>query len=257
VTDFSQGNHLPTFSSKTKISVIIPTLNEEKLLPQFLSQFTADLTEKYQIELIISDGGSKDKTLNIANFPGVKIVEAKQNEKQNIPTGRNNGAKASSGIYYYFINADTRLQNIEKFFDLTLEEFNNTNIAAITCNVRVFPEEEKFIDKVFHKSFNTYIRVLNFTGIGMGRGECQIVRKEIFEKVGGYNENLPAGEDFDLYRRIAKLGKIKFMKDITIYESPRRFRQRGYFFVLKDWTLNSLSVFFRNKAVSENWEQVR
>jgi len=63
----------------------------------------------------------------------------------------------------------------------------------------------------------------------MGRGECQIVRRDIFEKVGKYNTNLIAGEDFDLYRRIKKNnGNIYYSKEIIIYESPRRFRKYGY-----------------------------
>jgi GT2 family glycosyltransferase len=42
----------------------------------------------------------------------------------------------------------------------------------------------------------------------MGRGECHIVRAEPFWRVGGYDERLYAGEDFDLYRRLRRLGRI-------------------------------------------------
>jgi hypothetical protein len=95
--------------------------------------------------------------------------------------------------------------------------------------------------------------------MGMGRGECHIVRADVFWKINGYNESLAAGEDYDLYRRIkkSKLGKIKFLNDIIVYESPRRFRKYGYLKVFGEWTKNSLSVFFKNKSASKVWEEVR
>jgi len=91
----------------------------------------------------------------------------------------------------------------------------------------------------------------------MGRGECHILRRDIFEKANGYNENMSAGEDYDLFRRISRTGKIKFMSNLIVYESPRRYRKFGYVKIFGDWTRNSLSVFFRNRSVSSEWEAVR
>ena len=92
----------------------------------------------------------------------------------------------------------------------------------------------------------------------MGRGECQIVQRDIFEKVGKYNTNLAAGEDFDLYRRIKKnKGDIYYAKELVIYESPRRFRKYGYLKTLWYWTINSLTVIMWDKSVSREWEAIR
>jgi len=239
------------------ISVIIPTLNEEKLISKTLAQFTPELKKKYNIEVIVSDGGSTDNTLNIIGASAEFIIKAEEGKKQNIPIGRNAGAKHASGKYLYFINADTLIENPEQFFEETLTALKEPKVAALTFKFCVFPDEEKLRDKMFHGTYNNYVYLLNKCGMGMGRGECQIVKKEFFEKVCGYNENLPAGEDYDLYRRLAKHGKIKYLRSIIIFESPRRYRQRGYVKVLWDWTINSLSVLFRNKAVSEKWDEVR
>ncbi len=239
------------------ISVIIPTLNEGKLIQKCASQFSAGVKEKYKIELIISDGGSTDNTIKLAEDSADVVITAKPGEKQNISIGRNAGAKAAKGKFLYFINADTRLENVEHFFTRTLDALSAENVAALTFKIKVFPEEEKLFDKFFHISYNNYIRCLNYLGIGMGRGECQVVKAEYFRKVCGYNEYLAAGEDYDLYRRLIKTGKIKFLKDIIVFESPRRYRQRGYPKVFWDWTLNAASVMFRGKAVSEKWEEVR
>lgn len=242
-----------------KISVIIPTLNEEKLIVKTLEQFYPHVKQKYNIEIIISDGGSTDKTLALLTDAVDKVVNAEPGVKQNIPQGRNAGAKAASGEFLYFVNADTMFESTQSFFDNTLAAFMDKKNLAITCKFHVFPEDIRISDKMFHGFYNNYVRALNKIGMGMGRGECQIIRNDVFKKVNGYNELLAAGEDYDLYRRIKKLGtgRIKFLSNVLVYESPRRYRKFGYIKVLGDWTKNSFSVFFKNKSISEEWEQVR
>jgi len=239
------------------ISIVIPTLNEEKLLHSTLSQFTPELKTKYRVEIIISDGGSNDATLKIAKDHADIIVEKSGNSKQNISQGRNAGAAKAEGRYLFLMNADTRIKDINNFFDKTVNTLENGNYAALTCKFKVFPEEEILSDKLFHTFYNNYAHFLNIVGMGMGRGECHIIRKDIFLKTGGYNESLAAGEDYDLYRRIKKIGKIKFLRSLVVYESPRRYRKYGYRSVFAEWTKNSLSVFFKNKSVSKEWEAIR
>ncbi len=242
-----------------QISVIIPTLNEEKLIVKTLEQFPKTLKEKYNIEVIISDGGSTDKTLELLTGTVDKVVNAVKGETQNIPKGRNAGAKAASGKYLYFLNADTLIEDTGKFFKQTLNAFKDEKNYALTCRFHVFPDDVRLSDKLFHGFYNNYVRLLNKAGMGMGRGECQMVRADIFSKVNGYNELLAAGEDYDLYRRIklSGKGKIKFLNGLLVFESPRRYRKFGYIKVFGDWTKNSFSVFFKNKSISQVWEQVR
>ncbi|MEP7234863.1 MAG: hypothetical protein ABI778_06165, partial [Ignavibacteriota bacterium] len=130
-------------------------------------------------------------------------------------------------------------------------------LSAIAVKVEVIPNERKFSDRLFHGFFNQYVRLLNLFGIGMGRGECQIVRKSAFDTLGGYDASLAAGEDFEFYKRIHHFGKLKYDSKLLVYESPRRYRKYGYARVYFAWVKNGLSVLFRNKAASEVWEEVR
>ncbi len=239
------------------ISVIIPTLNEEKLIASFLKQFEPEVLREFDLEVIISDGGSADCTIDIASSFGVKIVEDKNSQRQTIAQGRNLGARQANGDIFVFLNADTRFDDAKKFFLRVKETMSDSSVLAATCAVHIFPEEGRIIDLIFHYLHNGYCRLLNVIGEGMGRGECHIVRRSIFEKVGGYNESMAAGEDYDLYRRIRKHGRIAFLKKTILFESPRRFRKYGYGHIVWDWTRNAIAVVVKNKSSSKKWDAVR
>jgi len=240
-----------------KVSVIIPSYNEEKLIGSTISQFTDDVKTKYNVEVIISDGGSEDKTLEIVDGRVDKVVKYNKNVKQNISEGRNRGFEASTGDVLIFFNADTFVKDLDSFFKKALEVMNDDGITAIACPVKVFPDEEKIQDKLFHFTYNNYVRLLNFAFMGMGRGECHIIKRNAFIQARGYNELLGAGEDFELYTKLRKTGKIKFCKDLLVYESPRRYRKYGYAKVFYDWAKNSIWITLFNKSLSKEWEAVR
>ncbi len=241
-----------------RYSVIIPTLNEEKLLPQLLEKISPkELRDKYNYEIIISDGGSSDGTIKIAQPFVDIIIEHLSNKKQNIAQGRNIGAKVAKGSILIFFNGDIIPSDIESFFETIENKFIPSKYLAMTSLVKVFPEEQTFADIVFQTFYNYYFHFLNLIGLGMGRGECHIVKKEIFEKMNGYNEDLAAGEDFDLYRRIRKIGKIFFARNIVVYESPRRYRKLGHFRILFTWLINSVYIVLTKTSKSSEWNEVR
>jgi glycosyltransferase involved in cell wall biosynthesis len=246
---------------KPVISIIVPVYFEEKIIADTLSTYPAGLLEKYNAELIVTDGGSTDDTIRIASQFTDKIVVHNEERRQTIAEGRNKGAEEAKGEVLVFINGDTLPADPELFFKRIEYWFQQNSkdgrSIALACPVSIRDSEKLFKDSVFYFLHNTYVQMLNFIGMGMGRGECQIVLAEYFKKVGGYNSALTAGEDFDLFRRLAKIGKIKFAKDILVYESPRRFRKYGYLRILMSWLLNSISVMFYNRSVSKDWEAVR
>jgi len=239
------------------ISVIIPTLQEEKALPGTLEQFTEALRRKYNLEIIVSDGGSTDRTIDIARSKADRIIEHHEASKQNISIGRNNGARIAFGGLLIFFNADVVIEDSEKFFSTVAKVFEDERIIAATCNVNIYPGEESILDWMFHNFFNGYFWLLNIAGMGMGRGECQIVRKKFFFKVGEYDNRLAAGEDYDLFMRLHKLGRTKFIRTLTVFESPRRFRKYGYLWITLLWFLNAAAVLICGRSLVDHWKPVR
>jgi glycosyltransferase involved in cell wall biosynthesis len=240
-----------------KFSIIVPTLNEEKLLPKLLDVLTQeDIRNGFDYEIIISDGGSKDRTLEIAESYNARIVK-NVGDELNISKGRNQGAFAANGDILIFFNADVLPKNFKQILNVVDKKFIHGDYSAMTCFVKVFPSERKFIDLVFQTFYNNYFHLLNLIGLGMGRGECHIMSKETFEEFNGYNETIIAGEDFDLYRRIRKRGKILFARNLVVYESPRRYRKYGHFKILFTWLINSIYIVLGNSSKSTEWEAVR
>jgi len=88
-----------------KYSIIIPALNEEILLPGILDQLNDPLLKsKYKYEIIVSDGGSNDHTIEIAHKVADAVKIHEKDYKQNIAQGRNEGAKLAKGEILVFLN---------------------------------------------------------------------------------------------------------------------------------------------------------
>jgi glycosyltransferase involved in cell wall biosynthesis len=239
------------------ISVIIPTLNEEKLLERMLLQFTPALVERYGIELVVSDGGSTDGTLAIADAHAHTVVRNTEGIKQTIAMGRNLGARGAAGSVFVFLNADTLVGDPESFFAVVASEIGAPGLAALTCRVEVYPDEQRPLDRAFHGFYNWFFAMMNRVGMGMGRGECHIMTRAVFESVCGYADRIAAGEDYDMFRRLEGVGRVRFLESIVVYESPRRYRRYGYFYVTVSWFLNFLAVFFLRRSILSEWKPVR
>lgn len=240
-----------------RVSVIIPALQEERALKNTLAQFTPDLKTSFGLEIIVSDGGSTDCTLAIARELADVVIERTAVCPQNISRGRNSGARAARGEFLFFLNADVVIEDPRKFFGMMLDAISSEGVAGATCNVNIYPEEATWMDWVFHNFFNGYFWLLNLFGMGMGRGECQVVRKKMFDRIGGYNESIAAGEDYELFLRLEKSGKIRFVREVTVFESPRRFRKYGYVRISLLWFINAVSVLLFDRSVADEWKPVR
>lgn len=200
------------------LSIIIPTLNEEKNIKNLLALIKKGGFDDY--EIIIADAGSTDKTVEIARANNCIIT------KGGLPArGRNNGARIAKGEILFFLDADLKLapRNFLKlaadYFiknDLTVASFpilpqrNNIYLNPFTLNLFYnFPQ--KILKKVFP---------MGAMGI--------MVKKDAFEKVKGFDESITLAEDHYFVQQAEKIGKFDIIKKVKVYMPLRRFEKDGY-----------------------------
>lgn len=205
-----------------KVSIIIPTYNEEEFLPDLLTSIQRQNFE--DLEVIIADANSVDKTREIAESFGCKIVPG------GLPSvGRNNGAKEAKGELLLFLDADSVLSN--NYISSAIEEFELHNLGiAIT---QIVPLEKGFINQMTHEFANYMTKQISqIKPHGAG---CYgiLTYKSLHEKVNGFDENLDFGEDTDYIERVAKVSRFKVLENPRLLISTRRLEEEG----IKDITL--------------------
>jgi len=245
---------------KIKLSIIIPTKNEGKYIGPTIGQFEEYL-EKYDIEIVISDADSKDETADVVRSyrarwgDRVKFVQSKG--KQNIAIGRNLGAAQATGDIFFHTDADVRIPDKDRFFSAVFSKFDQSDVVAATVPIWVYPEESGLMDKLYHVLMNAVIRLSFTAGVYLAKGECQLVRRSVFEKIGGYNETIVAGEDCNLFYRLHKEGRVGYFYRLAVHHSPRRFREYGYIRLSLIYLREGLSLLFLRKSYMKEWTPVR
>jgi glycosyltransferase involved in cell wall biosynthesis len=237
------------------ISIIIPTLNEEKVIQKTLQSLRSISVPH---ELIVSDAKSSDKTVFLAHPLADKVVIHDGEHRQTIAEGRNKGGYVASGDILLFLDADCTIPSPETFFPKVLAHFENQNIVALTVPYKVRPEEATMGDRIIEKIVSFIFRISNNVfHNGRASGEFQMMRKSAFEKVGGYNNILVVGEDVDMFTRLSKIGRTYFDASVFIYHTGRRAHTIGWPKLLFLWIANGVSVAVRGKSYSKEWKPIR
>lgn len=213
------------------LSIIIPTLNEEEYLPILLSQIKKQNFSDY--EIIVADAGSKDKTVEIAKSFGCTIV------KGGLPAkGRNEGAKVAKGDLLLFMDADNIFLP-DGFLEKLISEFKKRNLGV--ASFPIYPAGNWF-DKIAYFLYNSWAKISqNFLPHATN---SILIKKEIFEKVGGFDEEIKIGEDHDLARRAAKISKFGFIETKPVFTSARRFELEGRILTYGKYILAGIYMLF-------------
>jgi glycosyltransferase involved in cell wall biosynthesis len=227
---------------KNLVSLIIPTLNEEKYIESTLKALRSqDYKGKY--EIIVADGMSKDNTVKIARKYADKVIPVKN---KGIAEGRNAGAKEARGDILIFIDADTILI----FNGLTelVKPFKKKDVVGAACPI--LPLSPKAKDFVIYWGFNLFMKRTIKAKRAQIPGICCAYRRKEFEKVSGFDENLDTLEDFNISKKIAKLGKIVFIETTLVLTSHRRIEKWGRIKSIKNYFKLLFNYEIRGKVMS-------
>ena len=204
----------------SKISVIVPTLNEEKNIPNLLDSLEKQTLRDYEIVLI--DGGSTDKTLNVARRHHSNVVVEKGLAEY---PSRNLGAQLAKGDILLFTCADVIFP--KGLLAKIAKSFRDPELVALTGPDR--PSDSalaileyglynvvRFLFSSFPKPAKRFSTSTNFLA----------VRKAAFEKTGGFVRDI--NSDGYVGKQLSEIGKVNFSNAVAVLISPRRFHQMGF-----------------------------
>lgn len=192
------------------VSIIIPTLNEEENIENLLNNLKS---LKGDFEVIFSDGGSLDKTVEIIkNFGDYKIIKSERGRTKQL----NNGAKESNNDILLFLHADSI---IEEDVLIKVENFIKNGNKAGCLKIKF--DSKKIIMRLFAILSNLRVKYRN---IAFG-DQAIFIEKKLFEDIGMF-DNIPIMEDYKLSIKLKNVFPIKYI-DSYIISSSRRFEKNG------------------------------
>ncbi len=209
------------------ISIIVPTLNEDTIIKSTLENLKMH-TRDTPHEIIVSDGGSRDKTVKISKNFALTVSSEKGKAVQ-----LNEGAKKASGDILFFVQADAliprgALETIE--LKINKQGFDGGGFS------NVFSE--------YNKRIKTMTRIMNFrvfTNDHPGNliffGDNGIFcKREIFDRLGGF-KLIPIMEDYDFSKRMRDRFRSVRILDPKLIMSSRRFVKNGFVRTCIQWIL--------------------
>jgi len=211
------------------VSIVIPTLNEARSIPEIFSNLEQLKPKPH--EVIVADGMSKDDTPELALQKGFKLIRV-------LGRGRalqmNEGALSANGEVLVFLHADTLVpRDLVAVVNETLEK-KKISLAGFICIMKGESKTRWFISlsnygktylwAFFYNPYRSLFKGFRF----LFGDQVMFCRKSDFDRVGGFNSELPIMEDADLCIKMNQLGRIKQIKR-TVQSSDRRVARWGSF----------------------------
>ncbi len=200
-----------------RVSVVVPTLNEEGNIGDLLSDLAAQT--RSPDEILVVDGNSSDGTARVVQtFPEVRLLV----NSPSVSEQRNLGGRRACGDLLVFLDADARLS--KTFFEKFVERFEKRRLD-LACPVFLAPDESTHSIKGVHAFFNvTFVALQKI--LPSGSGQCIAVRRKVFQESAGFDTSLTFADDVELIRRLSKGRRFGVVLK-ALYVSDRRFKKYG------------------------------
>ncbi|MGI9553882.1 MAG: glycosyltransferase [Thermodesulfobacteriota bacterium] len=199
-------------------SVIVPTFNRKDFLRTSIDSV---LNQTYRdFEIIVVDDGSTDHTVTLLTDYRGRGINYIFTDHLGVSHARNTGIRISRGAYIAFLDSDDRWD--ERKLEIVRQYIKNFPEISIFHTDEIWYRKGKILkQKEKHKRFDGYVypNCLPLCSIGMS---TSVVKRELFEKIGNFDESLPACEDYDLWLRSCLNHEVKLIPQaLTIKDGGR------------------------------------
>lgn len=237
------------------ISFVVPAYNEEKNIGLCLVSIIEVAQNLNNYEIIVVDNNSSDKTNHIASLSfykrkGVRVIKE---PKKGVMRARQAGYKVAKYDIIANIDADNVIP--EGWLYRTLSVFDHD--VVLMSGPIVYLDFSSFM-RVVSSIFYAIGGLANLTIGPMSQGGNSIFRRSALDKVGGFNTHIDFyGDDTDIARKLATVGRVKFTRKMWVWGSGRRFKEEGYVTTTFRYVLNYLTVTLLNKPVTTTYKDCR
>jgi len=207
--------------NKPFFSIIIPTLNEEKFVPDLLEDIHQQVFKDN--EVIIVDSQSEDQTKKVVQQSPLspQLYEVKE---RNVSYQRNFGANKARGQYLVFLDADAR---INRYFLKNLYQIIQKKKGLIFIPSHLIRKHDPQYQAIFNL-VNLIIEVSQNLNKPISSGGSMICEKNFFQLIGGFEKDLFLCEDHHLVQKARLWGvKAVFMNKIKVVFNLRRIKKEG------------------------------
>ena len=195
------------------VSVIIPTYNRGHLIHEALESVSSQTYQDF--EVIVVDDGSSDQTRSILEaVPTDKKVRYILQENRGSASARNRGGEEAIGEYLAFLDSDdlflpTKLEKQTAVLDA------NSEFAMVQSYFEKFRTsgEELGTRETTFFSGHVYPQILTYWSYLLNPS-CILIRKSVFEELGGFDESMHSAEDLDFFRRVARKYPIGLIPEV-------------------------------------------
>ena len=198
------------------LSFIVPAYNEELELPATLSAIHSAATANSEpFEIVVANDGSTDATEAVAAAAGARVVTI---NRRQIAAARNAGAREARGDILFFVDADTLISSAHVTgARAALAAGCAGGSARVTTDGGV-----PLWGRVFIRVFSAFY----FTVANLGAGAVLFTTRENFDRAGGFDGQLFAGEEIYFSQALKKLGRFRVLAD-PVVTSGRKLRMHS------------------------------
>lgn len=195
-----------------KLSIVVPAFNEEKLLQACLESARAALASGlrpgWESEIVVCDNNSTDATAAIAKEEGAAVVFEPHNQ---ISRSRNTGARAASGDWLLFIDADSVLDPVVLGDMLSAAESGRFVGGGCLIEFDFMPPAVLFAVRAWNLLSRT---------MGWAAGSFVFSRADAFREVGGFSQELYAAEEIALSMALKRWGRARGLRFTILRKKP-------------------------------------
>jgi cellulose synthase/poly-beta-1,6-N-acetylglucosamine synthase-like glycosyltransferase len=227
-----------TYLSLPNISIVVTTFNNEKTIGACLKSIFELNYPKELIDVFVIDGCSKDKTTAIAKKYPVKLII----KSLNAPAAYNYAIKIVDSSIIGFIDSDAKVER--EWLNKLVAKLDNPQVAGVSGSIETWNKENLWARSIGYDLISRYDRikkpVVRIATMNL------LMKKNILEEVGGFDENLPSQYDTDLGFRISTRGYKMLLDSKAKCYHYNRSSLKSYFNQQLQYGKNTIKLYFKH-----------